>query len=49
MPGLDPGIQFLTAEPEGWIAGSSPAMTPGNDPVVIDPLERKGALGPVSG
>jgi hypothetical protein len=28
MPGLDPGIQFLSRRwPQDWIAGSSPAMT----------------------
>ena len=29
MPGLDPGIQFLTYRPKDWIAG----VKPGNNPV----------------
>jgi hypothetical protein len=32
MPRLDRGIQFETVGPEGWIAGSSPAMTVFDDP-----------------
>jgi hypothetical protein len=32
MPGLDPGIHLLLLSSEdGWIAGSSPAMTKGEE------------------